>query len=564
MSTQTNDHKQILEPDLTISSRETWYFKIYGPVEKQAKEILKELKNRVSGQLKEHFGSFQENDSPRISLLPYAYILPHQVHKEENHNGIASLLIENINDKNRDALISLVKDIRTYRLPDTASRAELTSTLYDSIVRAAQAPNWGGGGPGGIPIKPTENPTQRVNDKTSPYYFNFKSPSSVSLEDFRCIDLGEENVDIIIFDTCPSKRAWECVVNKFKNNELLQSLNSKLTLHPNRVTCQDQKVIDQKVAEHHLDSHRMVSHGIFVAGIIHSIAPHANIQLFGVLDDHGRGTRTTIEFTFVNIVGSYSGDIVPLIVNCSFAFGLVDEAKKRDVLSDLERTWQATLYDNNNHHKRITLVASAAGNEGTYREREIPDSPPIEEDLSLDKSPYPLFPAGYTSTIGVSALKKGENPTRADYANWADDWDLEPDPIGLNVPPSLSKRRGIATLGGDIQGSEPRITDETDSILGLYIDDYYPCTDELTQFYKEENKDGWARWAGTSFATSIATGVLALLAANRFENDNDSNSNQVLEDLWNYCSNRMKIPKTSGMGDEDGEHILDVTQGPQP
>lgn len=73
----------------------------------------------------------------------------------------------------------------------------------------------------------------------------------------------------------------------------------------------------------------------------------------------------------------------------------------------------------------------------------------------------------------------------------------------------LPKGDGVATFGGNSNATTDK-TNSTDGMLGVYIGTY---PDNVP------NTTGFARWAGTSFATPVITGALAVLVADGYTTD---------------------------------------------
>ena len=128
------------------------------------------------------------------------------------------------------------------------------------------------------------------------------------------------------------------------------------------------------------------------------------------------------------------------------------------------------------HHEEVLIVA-AAGNDGKpgshYGARN---------------------PAAYESVLGVGALVPDAGaPSGYAMAFYSNDSD---DPLSA----------GIATLGGD---ADPMTYDtRPDSgVLGVY-------TGEFPQAGALPNPNGWAWWAGTSFAAPVITGALPAIIGN--------------------------------------------------
>lgn len=432
--------------------------------------------------------------------------------------------------------------------------------------RAAQGQHWGGGGPGGFPIPiSTSMPSLPLNDPKAPWRFNLPekragSTQAFDLETLRQSD-GGEKVIVGILDTCPSDSDWTTAVDDYVTNAdpphpLLQSLKNLKDEGKFHLInkANDQGTLDDWEAaliQKHLDDHDyttypMVEHGLFVAGIIHSIAPKATIVLHRVLHDDGICLFTSVQEGFGHFHHARSEASLhdapkwkPLIVNCSLSFGGDDKGQPQGLWDVINNAYNS-------------VVVGAAGNEATYEPPYDPDNPPDP----LPAPPLPCDPAGYTSTLGVSARNKKGN--RASYANFADDF--------AKPPPQGTQRRGILTYGGESLNVEiiasngdnlaTRITDPSDSILGLYLSKDFPYS--VRGKPTVSNATGWARWSGTSFSTAIISGVMALITSHEMGNGNaPPTSDQLITMLLDYC----EPPQNDD--NPDPEHILAVTQGPQ-
>ncbi|MFL5807715.1 MAG: S8 family serine peptidase [Roseiflexaceae bacterium] len=239
----------------------------------------------------------------------------------------------------------------------------------------------------------------------------------------------------------------------------------------------------------------MSDHGLFVAGIIHALAPKAKLYLIEVLNPYGVGTLTSIAKGFeraANGIGTQS----KRVVNASLGLEVpqptpewlahvqkhdpfwsnFDEERITTLVSSLERICMLFGHPDPDRPEQpdpypYVGVVAAAGND---RKRGTP-LPPAR------------FPAAHKSVLGVGALKH-DNKTPAEYSNIAD----------------TPKRDGIVTFGGDSQGD---YTDRTYGVVGAYIGSFPDGS---------QNRDGLASWAGTSFATPRISGyIAALMSAGR-------------------------------------------------
>ena len=342
-------------------------------------------------------------------------------------------------------------------------------------LRAASA-NWMssgakyqiGGGPGaqpvGVPAMPSGLPSPQPWEFTLPP--DLAQPGS-----------GEATrpVEVAVLDSVPSYAALQgahatWVAGATPPHPLLKLLLSDpagafnvvdrtpLTSSPGTV---DQLEVwySAAIAAIELDAHQytMSSHGLFVAGIIRSIAPQVKLRMIQVLNDDGGGTLQNLLDGFELL--SARTDTTPLLVNCSLVLNVTPEdADLQQLVQDIF----SVVNQSNN------AVIAAAGNAGT---------------AAGGTRAGAAAPAAYDTVTGVGALQLDNTP--ADYSNDSD-------------TPTAD---GFATFGGAVAaGSSALTADPNGGILGVFIDD---LPGDLP------NASGWARWAGTSFATPIATAAIA-------------------------------------------------------
>ncbi len=152
------------------------------------------------------------------------------------------------------------------------------------------SPNWltsvasqsgGTGGPGSKPYP------YYGNRKNAPYYLDIVT----KLKNKKIYGDGE-GVDIAILDTAPCAQDLVAAYKEWSDHPLIATLlgpNGKLHLYPAtyeellRLTCTSLNDHDYK----------MTDHGLFIAGIIHSIVPKAEIHLIEVLNQFGVGDFTS-------------------------------------------------------------------------------------------------------------------------------------------------------------------------------------------------------------------------------------------------------------------------------
>jgi len=208
------------------------------------------------------------------------------------------------------------------------------------------------------------------------------------------------------------------------------------------------------------------NHGLFVAGLVHAVAPHSEIHLIRVLEDDGCGDLFAIESaidSFIRETLNEKGTLKGTVINLSLGvhqppkpktFGLPEK------VVSLQHTVQKAI-------EHGAVVVAAAGN----------DSYNIPTATSME------IPANGSSVIGVAASNNERK--RGCFSNEGD----------------------IAAPGGDginsceVPGRNP------DS-------DEYVCQEEpgfclISLVHKPY--PGYAYWVGTSFSTPLVSGLAALM-----------------------------------------------------
>jgi hypothetical protein len=251
----------------------------------------------------------------------------------------------------------------------------------------------------------------------------------------------------------------------------------------------------------------MADHGLFIAGLIHDLAPDSPLELQPVLAEDGTGDFELLLRVLVDLVNG-KAPTDPLIINLSLGFlphpvrlpamwygldrpndpGFVSElgampgqgsgrsatpdragvAQSLDMLEVGLRLMAEYLQANN------CLVVAAAGNDSR-----------TSVELGQPRL-SPRLPARFETTLGVAATA-ADPSTPAPYSNIGDELEL-----GDHV----------ATFGG---GANADFL-PSDGVIGLFSGDF-PSG--------RPNETGWARWSGTSFATGIAAAAAARLWSSR-------------------------------------------------
>jgi Subtilase family len=256
--------------------------------------------------------------------------------------------------------------------------------------------------------------------------------------------------------------------------------------------------------------YNMTDHGLFVAGIINSLAPKAELHLYQVLNKYGLGDLLSIGRALEKVTNDFQGR--QLIVNLSLTMNMPleeghlkandDFGMGQSILSYkpsflmhlicgivcwifewllhlpcpsfceswLDRQARPFEWISDLVYALDSRVIAAAGNDSKNRASRL----------------GALYPAALERVFGVGALARGLPLRPADYSNLADQ------------PAS----KGITTLGGE-EG-------EKQGILGVYVGEF----PEDENGSRPNNENGWAWWAGTSFATPIISGITAAVLGN--------------------------------------------------
>jgi hypothetical protein len=261
----------------------------------------------------------------------------------------------------------------------------------------------------------------------------------------------------------------------------------------------------------------MTDHGLFVAGIIHTLAPDATIHLYQVLNEHGLGDFFGIARALADVMDRFADK--PVIINMSLTLNLPlqDEHLKdnddfgigRAILDERPRPFlfwsivrvicrilkwifgrpvlncSGSWFDSQSvafewlsdlNHVLGSAPVAAAGNGGRNGNR-----PPAN------------YPAAYDSVLGVGALNQAGVPAR--YSNL----------------PDTPTTYGVETLGGEatetrnMQNEVFYKVQTGEGVLGVFVGEF----PEDERGVRHPNKCGWAWWSGTSFATPIVTGLAA-------------------------------------------------------
>ena len=279
---------------------------------------------------------------------------------------------------------------------------------------------------------------------------------------------GGARANVVILDTVPDESDLEQAFSDDRNNELLQDLLPHLTMYRDL----GQHILSEG---HELEDYKyeMVDHGLFVAGIVHLIAPEAKIHLVRVLNRRGVGDLGSLlaGLTLLQRLKKEG----PLVINCSLTLAIPpgQETDRVGVWCDAQDGTVTPLAEmcrqlaRNDGCEFSTVLVGAAGNDS--------------KEFEPGNHRQPGYPAWLDSVVGVAALGRDGRPPV--YSNRAD----------RDIMARELRQSGLATFGGD--GAD-------DGVLGVFTAATFPND--------EPNTNGWARWSGTSFAAPIISGLVAL------------------------------------------------------
>lgn len=232
------------------------------------------------------------------------------------------------------------------------------------------------------------------------------------------------------------------------------------------------------------------NHGLFVAGLIHRIAPYSTIHMVQVLDNNGCGQLWVLNKAledYTSRISRWSGNLNRTVINMSLGIKMED-SQNRDDLDAL----QAAIDD---AYDRGAVIIAAAGN----------DSPGIDEDGNTVVDPMPMqYPAKYSNVIGVAATNKDR--LRSCYSNNGD----------VAAPGGDGRFTVTNDDGTTEEKCEPR-ADTWNQPLGL---NSFPvcasnapgnCPYIMISLAQTRNGLQYIYWSGTSFATPLVSGLAALI-----------------------------------------------------
>jgi hypothetical protein len=256
--------------------------------------------------------------------------------------------------------------------------------------------------------------------------------------------------------------------------------------------------------------HDIGDHALFIAGLIHDLAPRSPISIRPVLNRNGVGDLYLLLRVLQDVLENKPrGE--PLIVNMSLGFMPkqeylpwvwygVEHPNDQDFVGDapidgaaLDQAW---LVGNRAEVQRTqSLLQGGLDELGAYLIANNVFGVAAAGNDSLRRVQSgrprfgPRFPASDEAVLGVAATT----------------FDATAAAVYSNVGDELEFGDHIATFGGGMRAASdtPR-----DGVIGVYTAPSYPRgpRDRSADLH---NDNGWAEWSGTSFSAAIAAGLVA-------------------------------------------------------
>jgi hypothetical protein len=274
----------------------------------------------------------------------------------------------------------------------------------------------------------------------------------------------------------------------------------------------------------------MSDHGLFIAGIIHSLAPKAKINLIQVLNRYGVGDLVGIATGLEKVVRDQQANPAQnLLVNMSLTMQFpLEEAHVesrhpkgrelgRKILRQKRSLFMEIICFLSNLISIIFHIPRLACGPSWFQRQALSLLSIVRSVSTLQSDiiaaagnkgkdgyrPQAEFPAAFPEVLGVGALPKNMDPN--------------PDPrirmrtAGYSNLSDRPRYFGKATLGGE-EGLDENKQDK--GILGIYVEGLPGSKDGAIPAKPGPNKTGWGYWSGTSFATAIVTGLVANMLSN--------------------------------------------------
>ncbi|GAC1400161.1 MAG: hypothetical protein NVS4B12_05160 [Ktedonobacteraceae bacterium] len=244
----------------------------------------------------------------------------------------------------------------------------------------------------------------------------------------------------------------------------------------------------------------MPDHGLFVTGIIQSLAPNTNIEYVRVLNDFGIGDSGTLvaalEWIHDRMLPGNDLHNKPVVINMSLVMTPSDEDLFMNWFGDSCNCSPDKHVEMMNDTKLLRTPLHVAIQALAVRGAVLVASAGNDSNsIDMPGRIGPRYPAAFPEVLSVGAVdRQGE---MAHYSNY---------------PQLAPQHNGIATYGGGVPTKADIDRDDIDAFVGLYSAPTYPALEAKNPplpEYPAPNKNAWAYWSGTSFATPIISAVAA-------------------------------------------------------
>ena len=379
---------------------------------------------------------------------------------------------------------------------------------------SAASPNWLWSGTPYVPEGCPLTPAIPVDDACSFWHLRLPLLSPQELH-----SMTGEDVTVFVLDTLPERNVIEHAVTRAEDdNLLLFDVNRNVTFNYDiwnywAAHTGDPRIPKLSVGKDVYGRHyafKMPDHGLFIAGIVHDIAPHARVECIRIMGEYCVGDYNLFSSALQYIQNRMlpGGDLHqrPVVINLSNVIPTIAEAQSAG-LDPSGGVTEAVLTSIYYSLKALAdlgaIIVASAGNEADLRINPSGKRPPALHAAAFGNPPDPASTViqEIHRVIPVGAVDNDGNPTS---------YSCYPGP------------NGIATYGGEVPEVDPSVPPDPpdtdppdvtvyDAIRGIYSATRYPALskDPPALPYRAPNSRGWAYWVGTSFATPIISAVAA-------------------------------------------------------
>ncbi|MBV9356725.1 MAG: S8/S53 family peptidase [Chloroflexi bacterium] len=364
------------------------------------------------------------------------------------------------------------------------------------------------------PLRPSEVP-----EGASAYHY--RPPPRLDLAR-RAGARAARRISLVALDTAPHwDEAEQLAVGYLGNHGNQQLSDLVFALHPRTASA-----LPELAGEGPLDSRgrldpndarfAMPDHGLFVAGLIHELAPNVPLRLLRVLDDSGIGDLWSL-LRGLRLALDAVSPLEPLVVNLSL--GLMPQpdellrywfgppltprldlawlrAHRAEALRRIARLHAGLEQLVVTLQHRNCLLVAGVGDDSASR-------------VAVGQARLgPRLPARYDAVLGVAGVRS--DPSLASRSSNAGD------PLELGSD--------VAAFGGDVD----RRDEPEEGVIGVYASPRMPGDRAGQTVFPRLNRTGWARWSGTSFSTALVSGLAANLWAAAFARGQVLTASEVL------------------------------------